>query len=768
MSAGTGVGPLDDIRVVDLTRFLSGPFAGALLADLGADVLRIVKPGEGASGSGPLTATEAFDWATNRGKRELEVDLSDPAGVATVLDLVSRADIVINNFRPGSMERLGLGYDALTAANPRIIACDITGWGLTGPYARAASFDLIAQAASGSIDITGPYDDPAKPPVRWGVPFGDLAAGLFATIGLLAALRVRDDHGVGQRVSVSMLDCLLAISTYRLPQSLDAGLSSRSLQHMGGAGTNPYGPYRCSDGRWIAVGFAKPHWIAACNVMGAQDLLEDPRFETEHTRNRNADALHVRMTEIIATRTSDEWEAAFIAAGAPAGKVNTIRETLRHPQLVARGMVVEIVDDAGRVGHVAADPMGFQSSLHPPIRIGDLDSVGWGDRETLAHRSLGQGATTNKPLEGTRVIEMDGNEPSKTLAGQILADLGADVLLIERPEPVRTRDDAAPADEFDLTDAFRWGMHRGKRGITLNLKSDEDRARFLDMVADVDILYDNFRPGVKDRLKINREDLIARRPDLVTCSATGFGSTGPWAAAAAYDVTLQALSGSMSITGNGGADDEPVRWGHPVGGLAGGLYGAIAVLAALRDVSRGRTSRHIDLSLFDIQAALHTYRIPQTLDVGMEFGPAPRAGGSGARPYGVYPTADGRWFAAGITEQFWVGFCEGAGRPELATDARFAEDADRTRNADELEIVVEALFRSKTAQEWSDIFLERGLPGSTVLTLEEAFVHPQATLNHMLRALPAGHGRTVHVSGFPVQFSASTTGNWTPPPGWQE
>jgi crotonobetainyl-CoA:carnitine CoA-transferase CaiB-like acyl-CoA transferase len=767
MTNGNRVGPLDDIRVVDLTRFLSGPFATSLLADLGADVVRIVRPGESTAGSGPLTRAEAFQWATNRGKREIEVDLSDPVGIESVLELVSRADVVIDNFRPGTMERLGLGYERLVAANPRIVVCDITGWGRSGPWARAASYDLIAQAASGSIDITGPNDDAGSPPVRWGVPFGDLAASLFATIGILAALRVRDRQGIGQRVGISMLDCLLAISTYRVPQAFDAGLSSRSDPHKGGAGTTPYGPYRCADGRWLAIGFAKPHWVAACEVMGAQDLLADPRFETELSRNKFADELDARMAEILATRTSDEWETLFIAAGAPAGKVNTLEEALNHPQLVARGMVVEISDEAGRIGHVAADPMGFQTSTRPPIRISDLASVGWGERDDAA-TSGAAGGTSGLPLEGTRVIEMDGNEPSKTLAAQILADLGADVLLIERPEPVRPRDQEAPPDQFMLTDAFRWGMHRGKRGISLDLKSEEDRNRFFDLVADVDILYDNYRPGVKDRLKISRDDLVARRAELVTCSATGFGATGPWAAAPAYDVTLQALSGSMSITGNGGVNDPPVRWGHPVGGLAGGLYGAIAVLAGLRDVSRGRPSRHIDLSLFDIQAALHTYRIPQTLDVGMVFGPEPRSGGSGARPYGVYRTGDDRWFAAGITDQFWVAFCESAGSPELAVDARFAGGADRSRNAVELETAIEALFLTKTAERWSGVFLEHGLPGCIVLTLEEAFVHPQAKLHHMLRELPAGGGRTVHVSGFPIQFSVSETGNWTPPPGWEQ
>src|SRR4029079_17919038 len=210
-----------------------------------------------------------------------------------------------------------------------------------------------------------------------------------------------------------------------------------------------------------------------------------------------------------------------------------------------------------------------------------------------------------------RIIEMDGNEPSKTLGTQILADLGADVLLIERPEPVRPRDPNAPPDAFTMTDAMRWGMHRGKRAITLDLREERDRAAYHELVAGADAVYDNYRPGVKARLGVSRDDLAKINPGIVTFSATGFGATGPWAQAPAYDVTLQALSGAMSITGNGGVDDPPIRWGHPVGGLAGGLYGAIAVLASLRDVRRGRPSRHTDLSLLDIQIALHSYRVPQ-------------------------------------------------------------------------------------------------------------------------------------------------------------
>jgi formyl-CoA transferase/CoA:oxalate CoA-transferase len=314
---------------------------------------------------------------------------------------------------------------------------------------------------------------------------------------------------------------------------------------------------------------------------------------------------------------------------------------------------------------------------------------------------------------------------------------------------------------------MRWGMHRGKRGVTLDLKQPDDRAAYYDLVAGSDVVYDNYRPGVKSRLGVARDDLAGLNPNVVTCSVTGFGATGPWAQAPAYDVTLQALAGAMSITGNGREDDPPIRWGHPIGGLAGGLYGAIAVLASLRDVRRGRPSRHTDLSLLDIQIALHAYRVPQALDVGIEFRPEPRAGGSGARPYGVYPTADGRWFAAGITDQFWRKFCVAVGRAELADDPMFATGKDRTAHAEQLEDVVEAIFRSRSAEELESLFLEHQLPGSRVLKLEEAFQHPQAALHGMLKEIPTSRGRAVHVSGCPIRLSRSEVGHWSPPPGWE-
>jgi crotonobetainyl-CoA:carnitine CoA-transferase CaiB-like acyl-CoA transferase len=752
---------LDDVRVLDLSRFLAGPFATAVLADLGADVVRVVRPGEAVDLSRQLTVPGAFEYATARNKRVLELDLGSAAGRDAFLELVVRADIVFDNFRPGTLDRLGLGFDVLEETNPGVIACSITGYGDTGPWAQMPSYDLIAQAASGSIDITGPHDDPEVPPCRWGVPMGDLAAGLFAVIGMLGALAARERDGVGQRLSVSMLNCLLALSTYRVPQVFNAGLSARASQRRGGAGTTPYGAYLCSDSRWLAIGFAQPHWAAACEAMGRPDLVSDPRFDSESARKRHADEVDQVMAEVLRTRPSSEWEAVFIAAGAPAGKVNTIREALEHPQIVARKMVRTVAGETQAV-HIAADPMGIGEEYVAPAALSGPDKVDWKPITATSFTPAPPAA----PLDGTRIIEMDGNEPSKTLAAQILADLGADVLLIERPTPVRPREADAPEDAFTLTEAFRWGMHRGKRAIKLDLKTEEDRERYYKLVAESDVVYDNYRPGVKARLGVSRDQLTAVSSNLVTCSATGFGAAGPWAHAPAYDVTLQALGGSNSLTGNGIPGEAPVRWGHPIGGLAGALYGTVAVLASLRDVRRGRPSRHIDLSLLDVQIALHTYRVPQTLDLGIEFGPQSRAGGSGARPYGVYRTSDERWYAAGITDQFWTRFCTAIARPELADDPAFATGEARTENADALEEIVEAAFRSKTSLEWDAAFLEWRLPGSRVLTLEEAFRHPQATLSGMLREIPTERG-SVCVSGFPIQFSRSPVGHWTPPPDWE-
>jgi crotonobetainyl-CoA:carnitine CoA-transferase CaiB-like acyl-CoA transferase len=739
-----------------------------VLSDLGADVIRVLPPDEVVAGSGAaLSMSEAFDWAVNHDKRCVALDLRSTDGRAALHRLAREADVVVENFRPGVLDRLGCGYADLVAANPDIIMCSISGFGPEGPWAKMPAYDPVVQAAAGAMDITGPAL-PGGPPCRWGVPIGDEAASLYGVIGILAALAVRDRDGTGQAISVSMLDCQLAISTYRVPQMFDAHIPARADQHRGGAGTAPYGPFRGRDGRWVAIGFAQSHWVAACAAMGAPELVSDERFATEHARDANQADLDPLIAKILAGRTASEWEGIFKEVGAPAGKVNTLQEAFSHPQIQARQMIVDVRDERGRTARVAADPMGVLQApqLAAPGGPYPAGEIAWQPTSGPVTAGPGQarGATTTAPpLAGVRVVEMDGNEPSKTLATQIMADLGAEVVLIERPVPLRPREEWAAPDEFMLTDAFRWAMHRGKRMVRLDLKDEAQRAGFMGLVEQADVVYDNFRPGVKDRLKVDHGSLAAVSPHLVTCSVTGFGEVGPWSQVPAYDVTLQALGGAMSITGDVDPDAPPVRWGHPIGGIAGALYGTIAVLGALRQVKSGGAGRHIDLSLLDVQVALHSYRVPQALTLGVTFGPQPNQGGSGARPYGPFLTKDKRWFVLAITIPFWKGFCRAIGQEGLAEDPRFVDDAARLRNSAALDEVVSAALASRTAAEWQDVFVANELPGSPVRTLEEAFVDPAVRARGMLKVLPREDGGEVHLPGFPLVFSKSEVGFWEPP-----
>ncbi len=528
--------PLEDIRVLDLCRFLAGPFATRVISDLGADVIRVVAPNEViASPDSGMSMGEAFDWATNHDKRSVVLDLRSVEGRSELLRLAAEADVVVENFRPGVLERLACGYSDLVAVNPDIITCSISGFGWSGPWAQMPAYDPVVQAASGAMDITGPAS-PSGPPCRWGVPIGDEAASLYAVIGILGALAVRDRDGIGQAVSVSMLDCQLALTTYRVPQIFDAHLPAQADAHRGGAGTVPYGPFRCRDGRWIAIGFAQSHWKAACGVMGADHLVSDVRFATEEARNANQVELDWLIGELLARCSAADWETRFREAGAPAGKVNTLQEAFSHPQILAREMIAEVTDGRGRVALVAADPLavaGAPAGSAPagPYQAGEISWRRKADRPQTEVSDRNPGRATAPPLDGVRVVELDGNEPSKTLATQILADLGAEVVVIERPVPLRPRETWAAPGEFMLTDAFRWAMHRGKRLLRMDLKDERERARFMSLVGGADVVYDNFRPGVKDRLGVGRGDLAAMNPKVVTCSVTGFGAVGPWPSA---------------------------------------------------------------------------------------------------------------------------------------------------------------------------------------------------------------------------------------------
>jgi crotonobetainyl-CoA:carnitine CoA-transferase CaiB-like acyl-CoA transferase len=342
------MGPLHGVRVLELAQIMAGPTCGLMLADLGADVVKVEKLPGGDDSRGyrepRVNGVSAPFLMLNRNKRGIALDLKSTRGRDVFLRLVADADVVIENYRRDTMDKLGLGYDTLAARNPGLVYCAITGFGREGPLADRGGFDLVAQGYAGLMAITG---EPGGPPAKNGNPVSDVNAGLLAAIGVLAAYAERLKTGRGQLVDTSLFEAALQ-QTYWHAASYFA--TAQSPGPLGSAHilTAPYQAFEASDG-YINIGGAnQANWERIADVLGHPEWRDDPRFADNTARIRNRDALTDAMNAVLRTRTRSEWMAVLDAAGVPAGPVNSIGEALEHPQARARGMVVDLVHpDAG-------------------------------------------------------------------------------------------------------------------------------------------------------------------------------------------------------------------------------------------------------------------------------------------------------------------------------------------------------------------------------------------------------------------------------------
>jgi CoA:oxalate CoA-transferase len=335
-------GALQGIRILDLTRVLVGPYATMVLADLGADVIKIEMPlrGDDAREFGPfLNGESAYFMSLNRNKRSMTLNLKSEAGKQVFLELVDKVDVVVENFRPGAMERLGLSYENLKAVNPELIYAAASGFGQSGPYSQRPAYDAVVQAMGGIMSITSPV--PNGPPTRVGTSIGDITAGLFTAIGILAALRHRDKTGQGQMVDVSMLDCQVAILENAIARYLVTG----EIPHPTGnrhPSIAPFEPFDTLDGQiMLAVG-NDAIWNKLCEVLDLPDLVNHPLYLTNDLRNQNEATLKPVLADIINGRKTTEWQEIFDEAGIPNGPINTIDRVVEDPQVQSREMIVEV------------------------------------------------------------------------------------------------------------------------------------------------------------------------------------------------------------------------------------------------------------------------------------------------------------------------------------------------------------------------------------------------------------------------------------------
>ena len=368
---------LSDIVMLDLTHMLSGPFAGMLLADLGAQTIKVEPPGTGEMTRGLLRDDPRYSYkgmgpyflTLNRNKKSVCIDLKRDEGRALFHELAAKADIVVNNFRPGVTERLGIDHATLSAINPRIVTCSVTGFGEEGPDCDRTAFDVVAQGYGGGMSITGEADGP---PIRAGVPMGDLTSGLFGAVAMLAALHARDATGRGQHIDLSMQDCQVSLLSYIAAMHL---LSGEVPRQFGNA--HPiYVPYNAFPTRdhWLIIAVVKDdQWARLRDVLGSL-ALQDARFDGYEGRRDNREAVDGAITQALAARGCDEWLELMRAARVPCGPVNDVARALTDVQVQAREMVVEIAHPEGGSFRTTGNPIKLSGSpgesYGPPPLLG--------------------------------------------------------------------------------------------------------------------------------------------------------------------------------------------------------------------------------------------------------------------------------------------------------------------------------------------------------------------------------------------------------------
>jgi crotonobetainyl-CoA:carnitine CoA-transferase CaiB-like acyl-CoA transferase len=405
-------GPLAHIRVLDLSRVLAAPWTGQNLADLGAEVIKVERPGKGddsrafgppwlKNSAGEDTAESAYFASANRGKKSITVDISQPEGQRIVRDLAARSDVLLENYKFGDLTRYGLGYADLKAINPGLIYCSVTGFGQTGPYRERPGYDFMMQGMGGLMSITGERDGlPGAGPQRAGVPIVDLMTGMYATIAVCAAIAHRAESGIGQQLDLALFDTQVA---FLANQAMNYLATGEVPGRLGNAHPNivPYQTFRTADGDIILACGNDNLFGKFCEVAGCQEFVRDERFATNARRVENREAITKLLADVFARRTTHEWVEMLEAAGVPNGPINNVRQVFEEPQAIARGLRFELPHPtAGRVPLVAS-PMRFSATpveqKLPPPTLGQ-------HTDEILRDVLGLDAATIAKLRASRII----------------------------------------------------------------------------------------------------------------------------------------------------------------------------------------------------------------------------------------------------------------------------------------------------------------------------------------------------------------------------
>ena len=681
---------LEGLRVVELTLGMAGPMAGMMLADNGAEVIRVEQPGAQETSYAP------GDLVWNRGKKSVVLDLKAKDDRRAFLRLVQTADVLLESFRPGVTQRLGIDYDSLRRDNPALVYTTITGYGSTGPLADRPGYESLVQARLG-LQAEQPLHA-ARPaverdgPIMIGLPLANIGAFFMALYGTLAALYVRSSTGQGQHVETSLFQGLLANLTMRWWRS--ERYKPVSPNSMVDGKLMPWLPtiFQSKDGVWFySMGSRRfpKEYAEALGVPGAKPGIPITLPETQQH------ALYEEMAAAFKRRTWRELEELFERLDCIALRVQRAEDTFDDEQVRHNGLIVEVADP--RFGQLRQVGVPFAMAETPPKVQGPAPTVGQHTDQVLSALDAlpskrfdatrrTDGPAPKHPLEGVVVLDM-GDFLAGPVGPQLLADLGATVIKLERPsgDPVR------------VSTSFM-ACNRGKRAIAVDLRTEEGREVCHKLARRADIVHQNWRPGVAERLDVDYETIRGLNPNVVYCHNVPFGFDGPKAHRGGLDQIMQAYGGTLDrLAGEGNAPTTWLKTG--VCDFAQAMMGGVAMLLAL--VHRAKTgqgqfvgSRMIDVALFlHSDVVLGGRETPQrpTLDA--------EAKGFGAL-YRLYEAKDGWLCLAAVKDAHWRGLCEAIKRPDLPAAARFANRWSRLAHERELAALLEAAFLMRTTDEW--------------------------------------------------------------------
>lgn len=412
MSTGTPPSALGHLRILDLTRVLAGPWCAQNLADLGADVIKIERPGSGddtrawgppylRDAAGNETTEAAYYLAANRGKRSLTVDIASAEGQQIIRALVMQSDVVLENYKVGQLKKYGLDFAALQLLKPDLVFCSITGFGQDGPYAQRAGYDFIVQGMGGFMSVTGERDElPGGGPQKAGVAISDLMTGMYATVAVLAALSHRDRTGEGQYIDLALLDVQVAMMANMGTNYLASGLPPK---RWGNAHPNivPYQTFACADGHLIIAVGNDAQFRKFVTAGGCAALADDARFATNPQRVAHREVLVGMLAEMIAQKSKQEWIALLESVGVPCGPINNLEEVFDNPQVIARGLRVDLPHPCGAAAKLVGSPM--RMSATPPVYPGAPPLLGQHTDEILQDL-LGHSAQQIAALRASGVV----------------------------------------------------------------------------------------------------------------------------------------------------------------------------------------------------------------------------------------------------------------------------------------------------------------------------------------------------------------------------